>query len=257
MKLLVITCVFLSSLFTHAIESVAANVDSITLKNDSFFSTTTAYFRKDSASYTSIVDNAIFNLNVVTSYTKKTTASSGSNIFRVRVQLLGATNQVIPLISNETEYKTTKYDVTVNTFKPLVTKSINFSLTPAAALSPGVAYKIHVIIEREELVSAERVWVSDVASMKKDLPLSSTGIPVPNLNIQSVSGGNAFLQYKPNSAQQGVLWKLQASTTLASGSFLDVSGVTFVLDEETDLYEANVPVNTTTQPKRFFRLVAP
>jgi hypothetical protein len=57
--------------------------------------------------------------------------------------------------------------------------------------------------------------------------------------------------------QQIVSWKLQSSTTLTSGSFTDVTGVTFVLDEDTDRYEANVPVNTSTQSKRFFRLVAP
>lgn len=257
MKIIVFSLLIVTSLACYAIESVTATVDTAIRPNDTFFALSSAYYKSDAVSASGIVDSGSFKVDVVTSYTKKTTASSGSNLFRVRVQLLSAADAVIPLAAGKTQLISSEFDMTVNTFTPSKTKNFSFTVTPAAALTSSVSYKIRISIQRDELVNASRVWVNDVASMTKDITLSSSTITVPSLTLQSIETNSLVLAYKPSAAQALIPWKLQSSTTLTSGSFSDVSGVTFVLDEDTDVYEASLPVDTTAQPKRFFRLVAP
>jgi hypothetical protein len=256
MKLLTLTGLFICSTLTHAVESVTATVDSVVLKNDSVFPSSLAYYKASTSGLSNNVNSGFFLLDVKTSYIQKSTGPISSDVFRVRVQLLGANDTVIPLAAGKTQLLTTSYDMNVSTFVPLKNKDFSLVLTPASALDPKISYKIKVSIQREDLVDAAKVWVSDPATMTKDLELFSTVIPFPTLRVSKVAGV-MDLSFEASGVQQSIDWKVQSSTTLASASWTTETGIVFVRESPSNNYKTQTPLNTSTQPKRFFRLVAP
>jgi hypothetical protein len=256
MKLLTLSGLFICSTLTHAVESVTATVDSVVLKNDSVFSSSLVYYKASTSGLSNNVDGSFFSLDVKTSYIQKSTGPISSDVFRVRVQLFGANNAVIPLAAGKTQLFTTSYDMNVSTFAPLKTKNFSLVLTPATALDPKITYKIKVSIQREDLVDAEKVWVSDPTTMTKDLELLSTAIPFPTLRISKVAGV-LDLSFEASGVQQLIDWKVQSSANLASASWTTETGIVFVRESLSNNYKTQTPLNTSNQPKRFFRLVAP
>lgn len=258
MKFFVLISLFTATFLGYAAELVTATVATGVRKNDSFFSTGSLFYSSDAATDSGIVDSNLFKITVGSTYVNKSTQSYGSNIFRVKAQLFGASTTSPLLLSNgKTFVLSSEFAITHFTGTPAATKTSNISLTPAAALSATVDYTIRITIERSELVNGANAWVSDVASMTDDFPIAdpTSSVRIPQLKIVELENQVLSLSYETTFG--AIPWKLQSSTTLTSGSYTDVLGVTFVLNEETDHYEANVPVNTSTQPKRFFRLVAP
>jgi hypothetical protein len=231
-------------------------VDSVVLKNDSVFPSSLAYFKASTSGLSNNVNSGFFLLDVKTSYIQKSTGPISSDIFRVRVQLLGSNNAVIPLAAGKTQLLTSSYDINVSTFVPLKTKDFSLVLIPASALDPKISYKIKVSIQREDLVEAAKVWVSDPTTMTKDLELFSTAIPFPTLRISKVAGV-LDLSFEASGVQQSIDWKVQSSTTLASASWTTETGIVFVRVSPSNNYKTQTPLNTSIQPKRFFRLVAP
>jgi hypothetical protein len=256
MKFFVITSIFAATVLGYAAELVTATVATGVRKNDSFFSTGSLLYSSDAATDSGIVDANLFKITVGSTYVNKTTQSYGSNIFRVKAQLFGASITTPLLLSNgKTFVLSSEFAITHFTGTPAINKNTNVTLTPAGALLASVDYVVRITIERSELVNGANAWVNDVASMIDDFPIADPStVSIPQLKVAQFANQAIRLSY---ASQQPLPWKLQSSTTLSSGSFSDVSGVTFLLDEDTDRYEANVPVNTATQPKRFFRLVAP
>jgi hypothetical protein len=255
MKFFVITSIFVATAFSYAAELVTATVATGVRKNDSFFSTGSLFYSSDATTESGIVDANAFNFTVGSTYVNKSTQTYGSNIFRVKAQLLGASSAPVLLSNGKTFVLSSEFPITHFTGTPAITKNTNVTLTPAGALLASVDYVVRITIERSELVNGANAWVSDVASMTDDFPIADpTTVSIPQLKVEQLANQVIRLSY---ASQQPLPWKLQASTTLTSGSFSDVSGVTFLLDEDKDRYEANVPVNTSAQPKRFFRLVAP
>jgi hypothetical protein len=255
MKFFVIVSIFAATVFGYAVELVTASVTTGERKNDSFFSSGSLFYSSDAATESGIVDQNAFKFIVGSTFVNKSTQTYGSNIFRVRAQLLGASLAPVLLSNGKTFVLSSEFAITHFTGTPAITKNTNVTLTPAGALLASVDYVVRITIERSELVNGANAWVSGVASMTDDFPIADpTTVSSPQLKVEQLANQSIRLSY---AKQQIVSWKLQSSTTLTSGSFTDVTGVTFVLDEDTDRYEANVPVNTSTQSKRFFRLVTP
>ena len=256
MKLLLLTGFFICSAISQAVESVTATVDSVVMKKDSVFPSSLAYYKASTSGLSNSVDSSCFSLDVKTSYIQKSTGPISSDVFRVRVQLLGANNAVIPLAAGKTQLLTSSYDINVSTFVSLKTKDFSFVLTPASALDSKISYKIRVSIQREDLVDAEKVWVSDPTTMTEDLELISTTILFPTLRIGQVAGV-LDLSFEASGIQQSIVWKVQSSANLASASWTTETGIVFVRESLSNNYKTQTPLNTSIQPKRFFRLVAP
>jgi hypothetical protein len=256
MKFIVIASIFAVSALSYAAELVTATVGATVRSNDTLFPATRAFYKADATVPSGLTDQGFFKINIASSYVKKTTSSVGSNIFRIKVELLGAADALVPLSNGKTHVLSSEFPITVDTFQPNPTKSHNLTITPASPLLAGTTYKLRVSIERNDLVDSTNVWLSDVASMKKDVPLTVTTVATPSLRIHSLSGNTLKMRFLTTTQiQRSVQWKIEGSTTLATGSFSVVNeAVVLPLSTDPATFEVTLTINKATHPKRFFRL---
>jgi hypothetical protein len=259
MKLFVIAAIYAATALSYAAELVTATVGATVRSNDTLFPTTQAFYKADATVPSGVTDQGFFKLNVASSYVKKTTSSVGSNVFRIKVELLGAADALVSLSNGKTHVLSSDFPITVDTFQPSPTKSHNLTITPASPLLAGTTYKLRVSIERNDLVNSTNVWLSDVASMKKDVPLVVSAGVTPALKLHSLSGNTLKMRFLTTTLiQRSAQWKIEGSTTLATGSFAVVNeAVILPLSTDPATFEVTLTINKATHPKRFFRLQTP
>ena len=102
MKFFVIVSIFAATVFGYAVELVTASVTTGERKNDSFFSSGSLFYSSDAATESGIVDQNAFKFIVGSTFVNKSTQTYGSNIFRVRAQLLGASLAPVLLSNGKT-----------------------------------------------------------------------------------------------------------------------------------------------------------
>lgn len=258
MKFFFIFLIFVATNLSYAVELVTATIGATVRSNDTIFPATRAFYKADATVPSGLTDQGFFKLSIASSYVKKTTSSVGSNIFRIKVELLGASDALVPLSNGKTHVLSSDYPITVDTFQPTPTKSHNLTITPASPLLAGTTYKLRVSIERNDLVDSTNVWVSD-AAMKKDVPLTVTTVDTPSLRIHSLSGNTLKMRFLTTTQiQRSAQWKIEGSTTLTTGSFAVVNeAVILPLSTDPATFEVTLTINKATHPKRFFRLQTP